>query len=299
VGAVLWQAHAGELWRRFTIALWRAVAAGAGLREAQLGEVARVSYAKVAEYQRRGLVHFHAVVRVDGPAGPGDPAPAWATPELLESAVRAAAASVVVESPASAAVGTYLLRWGDQVDVQPITADQDTAAGAGTLTDRRVAGYVAKYATKGTGATTGADARIRSEAHIEDLPIAEHHRQMMRTAWRLGGLPEFAGLNLRRWAHMLGFRGHFLTKSRTWSTTFTALRAARAAYRLAEHKVRLGVPDDEPITVINHWDLVGVGYRNPAERELAEAIGARVLDRRRSSPQGSDRDRLPRVDGAR
>jgi hypothetical protein len=48
---------------------------------------------------------------------------------------------------------------------------------------------------------------------------------MIETAWQLGGLPQYEGLNLRRWAHMLGFRGHFLTKSRAYSTTFTVIRA--------------------------------------------------------------------------
>ena len=34
-----------------------------------------MQYAKVAEYQARGLVHFHALIRLDGPDGPGSPAP--------------------------------------------------------------------------------------------------------------------------------------------------------------------------------------------------------------------------------
>jgi hypothetical protein len=37
--------------------------------------------------------------------------------------------------------------------------------------------------------------------------------------------------SLRRWAHMLGFGGHFLTKARRYSVTFTALRQARITYR--------------------------------------------------------------------
>jgi hypothetical protein len=42
-------------------------------------------------------------------------------------------------------------------------------------------------------------------------------------------LAERAGLrNLGRWVHMLGFRGHFVTKSRRYSTTLGELRAARA-----------------------------------------------------------------------
>ena len=37
--------------------------------------------------------------------------------------------------------------------------------------------------------------------------------------------------SLRRWAHMLGFGGHFLTKARRYSVTLTALRQARITYR--------------------------------------------------------------------
>ena len=38
------------------------------------------------------------------------------------------------------------------------------------------------------------------------------------------------GLRLRAWAHMLGFGGHWSTKSRRYSTTFTVLRRARVAF---------------------------------------------------------------------
>ena len=69
VGSVLWQAHAGVLWQRFTTRLRREIAKRAGLKAREFAEQARLSYGKVAEYQRRGLVHFHAVVRLDGPDG--------------------------------------------------------------------------------------------------------------------------------------------------------------------------------------------------------------------------------------
>ena len=74
--AVVWQWWAPELWRRFTIALRRSLARTLGVAESRLGEVASVQYAKVAEYQRRGLVHFHALIRLDGPAAEGIGAPA-------------------------------------------------------------------------------------------------------------------------------------------------------------------------------------------------------------------------------
>ena len=77
--AVLWQWQAPELGRRTTIALRRAVAGHLGVTESGLGEHASIQYAKVAEYQDRGLVHFHAMIRLDGPAAAGIGAPAAAT----------------------------------------------------------------------------------------------------------------------------------------------------------------------------------------------------------------------------
>jgi hypothetical protein len=60
--AVVWNVHASELWRRTVIAIRRRVDK---LAQAQ-GIRVRVSFAKVAEFQRRGLIHFHAIFRLDG-----------------------------------------------------------------------------------------------------------------------------------------------------------------------------------------------------------------------------------------
>ena len=61
---VLFNWHAPELWRRFTIGLPRAVAAH--LRRVGLDPgVLRVSFVKVAEYQRRAVVHYHILIRLD------------------------------------------------------------------------------------------------------------------------------------------------------------------------------------------------------------------------------------------
>ena len=90
-GAVLWNAHAGALWARFTTYLRRALAAHLGMTQKALNAALRVSFAKVAEYQQRGLVHFHAVIRFDGPDGHTTPPPAWATADALDHAVRTAA----------------------------------------------------------------------------------------------------------------------------------------------------------------------------------------------------------------
>jgi hypothetical protein len=64
-GQVLWNALAPVLWRYTTTYVDRALARHLGLSEAQLRKLVRVSYVKVAEFQRRGAVHFHAIVRLD------------------------------------------------------------------------------------------------------------------------------------------------------------------------------------------------------------------------------------------
>lgn len=288
-GAVLWQAHAPELWRRFTITTARHLAAALRIRPGQLREHLRISYVKVAEYQRRGLVHFHAVVRVDGPDGPTMPPPAGVDADLLCRVIRSAAAAVTLDVPATPVTPCTRLVFGPQVDAEPIAAHapDDPAV---LVHDRQVAGYIAKYATKTTGATTGVDHPIRHAGQIATLPVSDHHRAMITAAWRLGERPEFAELNLRKWAHMLGFRGHFLTKSRRYSTTFGALRSARAEHRLARELDEHGITDTTDIAVINHWTLVGIGYHTDAQRELAAAIAARVLERRRQG-RSSDQAR--------
>jgi hypothetical protein len=60
-GAVLWNNALGELWRRTTIYVPRHLAAGCGMTQKGLKQHVRPAYAKVAEYQRRGLVHLHVV----------------------------------------------------------------------------------------------------------------------------------------------------------------------------------------------------------------------------------------------
>ncbi len=83
---------------------------------------------------------------------------------------------------------------------------------------------------------------------------------------------------------MLGFRGHFLTKSHRYSTTFTALRRQRRTWRLAEDLAQLGRDTDDPgdippdldsVTVINDWWPIHYGHRDDGERELAAAIAER------------------------
>jgi hypothetical protein len=292
-GAVLWQAHAGALWARFTTALRRAFAAALGVRVRDFRDHARLSYAKVAEYQRRGLVHFHAVLRLDGPEGAADPAPAGlGTVELRAAVVHAARTATITTARPD---GTPLvLGWGTQLDLRPVTpaAARQVESEDGEITDTALAGYIAKYATKGTGANGGTDRPIREIDHLEHLDVTAHHAAMIRTAWDLGGLQPYEGLNLRRWAHMLAFRGHFLTKSQRYSVTFRAIRADRRLWRLRADLDQLAADTDDPneippdldsITVVNDWCPVRFGHRDDGERELAAAIAEKHRARRRSA----------------
>src|SRR4030095_15509329 len=90
---VLWNALAPELWRRTTIAIHRALGRLVGLQEGELRQLVRISYAKVAEFQRRGAIHFHAVIRLDAATDCRCPAclappPTPFTAVLLEEALR-------------------------------------------------------------------------------------------------------------------------------------------------------------------------------------------------------------------
>lgn len=285
VASVLWQAHAGQLWSRFVQRLRRELARAAGIPVREFGDHLRVSYGKVAEYQRRGLVHFHALVRLDGPEGPADPTPAWADLDMLDTAVRAAAASVELLSHRPE--GEVLeLTWGEQVDIRRVNpATVERVEGPdGSISEAQLAGYVAKYATKGTGKSEAADRPIRSQEDIDYLRVSEHHRRIIQTAWDLGGLFVYADLNLRRWAHMLAFRGHFLTKSRQYSVTFGDLRSARRAWRL-ETNLAAAELDPADVVVVNDWHFDGVGYADEAERELAHGIAVRVREHRAAKHQ--------------
>ncbi|MGX1883907.1 replication initiator [Streptomyces sp. NPDC055287] len=277
--AVLWNAHASKIWARFSIYLRREVAKRAGLSQRAFKRFARVSFAKVAEYQRRGAIHFHAVIRLDGPDGGDTPPPAWATADLLADAIRAAASNADVPGPFING-RAHTFAFGRQLDIRPIRS-ADFNAGT-ELTERAVAAYIAKYATKGAETATGTlDRPIKFLAELARMAIPDHARRLIRTAWTLGARKDLEGLRLRAWAHMLGFRGHFSTKTRRYSTTLGALRTARAEWRRLQAAIAHGDqtpapadPDSDDTTlVLAHWTFAGTGLTR-GEEWLAASIAS-------------------------
>jgi len=257
--AAVWNASLGALWRRTITYLPRELAALGGVSVASLRSKVRVAYAKVAEFQARGAVHVHAVIRLDGPDGP-DTAPAGgATAQRLAEAVARTAArvSVTVEGPDGREL---VVRWGMELDVRLIARN----ANGGDADGNAVAGYLAKYATKDAGIGGGLDRRIRVQGVIERAELSDHARSLMRSAWTLSP----------RWAHTLGFRGHFLTKARRYSVTFAALRGVRAEYRAQADpwlaQIRATAIGDQ-VVIRRSFHFAGSGL-SPAERAMAASF---------------------------
>ncbi|MBQ1107349.1 replication initiator protein RepSA [Streptomyces cyaneofuscatus] len=268
-GSVLFNNHAGDLWMRFTTRLRREIAARAGLTQVELKESARLSYGKVAEFQKRGAIHFHTVMRIDGPDGPGTPPPSWATVDLLTDAIHAAARHnyTSVSAPAADDQPARTFRWGTQLDVRPVVAFGDGS----DVTEQAVASYVAKYATKAAENTGTLDRRIGELSELDRHGVPGHARRLIAACHLLD--PLYPERRLWAWAHMLGFRGHFSSKSRRYSTTLGELRQSRADFRAAQERQSLGLEDRVPDTVLvlADWQYAGHGH-SPGESALAATI---------------------------
>lgn len=292
---VLWHYHAPELWRRFTIALRRGLARRCFLPESRLSEMATVQYAKVAEYQTRGAVHFHALVRLDGPKtsdGYADP-PSWLTADDLAELIENAATSVSTTAPPpTEGEPCRVLRFGRQLDARPVRVrlpDSDD----GALSAEQVAGYLAKYATKSAG-EPGSDTPHTRRLRRTCLELAEAAKARQAAGEPIPGKDgRDVYLKLRNWIHMLGFRGHFASKSRRYSVTLGRLRRARRRYaRLVADAAREGRPldvadlearllaedDDETTVVVGSWAFAGSGWTNAGDRALALAAAARARE---------------------
>ncbi|MFI8303924.1 replication initiator protein RepSA [Streptomyces sp. NPDC085927] len=287
-GSVLFNNHAGQLWQRFTTRLRRELAARAGLSRRELADRLRVSYGKVAEFQKRGALHFHAVIRLDGPEGAESSPPAWATVDLLADAIRAAAAHsyTSVSVPAAGDQPARSFRWGTQLDVRPVKAFGDGS----DITEQAVASYVAKYATKAAENTGTLDRRIGELAELDRHGVPDHTRRLITACRDLD--PLYPDRRLWAWAHMLGFRGHFSSKSRRYSTTLGALRQARADYQAAQDAAAFRLDDREPETVLvlTDWQYAGHGH-TPGESALAATI-ARDLQLNRETAREALRDQI-------
>jgi hypothetical protein len=89
---------------------------------------------------------------------------------------------------------------------------------------------------------------------------------------------------------VLGFRGHFASKSRRYSTTLGSIRGERRAYRqrqAAEQTRELANDEQDTTLVVAHWEFAGVGYLTSGDTALALSAAARARERRQAAREAA------------
>lgn len=225
LGQVRWNYHAGALWSRTADEVGRRT----GLtRIDSRGEVrpSRPLYAGVAEWQARGAIHLHVVLRF--PFGT----------ELGVYSDRQGRPRAAVVEDAAHAVGAYTgprrtgdrLAWGKQVRADVIRSERGAFRSAGYLA--KVVGYAAK--------DVGADALgVEKSDGMGQIARTGHHARL-RAAADLYGMrlrKDGAGAeSVRRMSRAWGWRGNISRRARSWSElSLTVARARRAAF-IAEQR---------------------------------------------------------------
>jgi hypothetical protein len=259
------------------------------------------------------------MIRLDG-IDPADPTAIVASPVSIGSAhlaqlLRNALSSTSFTTPPHPAnPAGWEIAWGVQLEPRQVKLTVRDVDDAGHITTGAVAGYLAKYATKATEITGHASARLTDETITLHADRSTHPGRLIAACWRLGQAPMdvliahrelerrhapdedgdplaewMAGYGrLRRWAHMLGFGGHFSTKSRRYSTTLGALREARRAWRRAhldEQRPTDEHADDDPdgddtTVVIGALAFAGIGWHTSADALLANTAAANARAKR-------------------
>ena len=239
-------------------------------------------------------MHYHTLIRLDPTDNDtdttGEPEPAvsgWQLATLVRHAANQIRLPVTLDHPAATPFPegrTLTLRFGAQIDAQPLTAANDTAKPG---LARRVASYLAKYTTKSV-AEFGVAARRISPTAIPELDIPAHTRRILSTLAKLAALPGNAAM--AGWLHTLGYRGHVTTKSRRYSTTMTALRAARRHWRIQRTEqpkhvdYQRGPQADADYSSIGHelsdWCIDGAGLRDDGERLLVHTAAHQARQHR-------------------
>jgi hypothetical protein len=80
---------------------------------------------------------------------------------------------------------------------------------------------------------------------------------------------------------MLGYRGHFLTKSRRYSVTFKTLRAARANWQRRRQLTPSRSDHAAPSIRVTLLTYAGTGWHTTADAFLAISAAARAREHER------------------
>jgi len=206
---VVWNLFSTELWHRTKQAADRYLAQLCKARglppvakstpsgKVRMVPAAQLTHGKAAEMQRRAVVHFHALVRLDG-VHPDDPDAVLIPPPGIDvddiiAAFQHAVRSISFTTPTHPdRPQGWEIRWGDPdkgFDIQALTL-----AGDGSVTDDMVseqvasqkAGYLAKYTTKSTEATGFSSTRIDADSIGQYASDGDHIARLVAACWRLG-----------------------------------------------------------------------------------------------------------------
>ena len=249
-GAVLWNAQSARLWNRTVEQVRRRLALAEGIAPNEFRLHARLSYLKVAEFQHRGLVHFHVVLRADGSGDPFAAPPSFLTTTRLVDVM----ADVVAEFGV-VGVGQLPVTWGAQFKISDASnVERD---------DQRIASYIAKYSTKSSDGSVDFARRFHSRREIRTLSGDSHLKRLALSTWDLALEPELEDMKLRLHAHAFGYRGQYITKSHYYSTRFGDLREARASHMASPES-------EDPVTGTFIYE--GRGYDDPRASRLAELL---------------------------
>jgi hypothetical protein len=282
---VVWNIEAPELWRR-TIQEFDRELQRLGKR---LGVDLRRQYHKVYEFQVRGVIHYHAVIRLDGynPDCPGAivPPDRIVTRNMFASVLETAFAKTsyaTAPHPANGGRG-WRIGWGDKgLDIEHINAP------GGDVNLAKLSGYLAKYVTKSTEAT-GALFRRIDDLTIEHYATDDTHiGRLVRACWDLGLADGWH--RLRRWAHQFGYGGHISTKSRGFSVTYAFKRMERTIWRRTE-----GHPhtwdDEQAELVVYRLGYEATGWITTGDALLANSAADAARARSQAARDALDDER--------
>lgn len=208
----------------------------------------------------------------------GDLLVAGALERDLVARGRAAGVIVVAATHPERPAG-WVIAWGDPdaggLDIRPLRFP-----GERTIDRTAVAGYLDKYATKSTEDTGHLSKRLRADT-VDYYADDSHPGRLVEACWTLG-TPE-AGPDwerMRRWAHQLGYGGHFFTKSRRYTATFHVVRAARRTWVRRQADLDTEATNATEV-VITSWSFVGIGWQTTGDALLAQTSAAVARERRR------------------
>jgi hypothetical protein len=263
----VWNHEAPELWRR-TIQQADRLLRRLGRAH---GVDLRRRYLKVYEFQVRGVIHYHALIRLDGynpdcPDAIVPPPPQITRQQFADAITEAFTTTAYTTSPHPDRPDGWRIGWGDKgLDLQHVNTP------GARLSGDQMAGYIAKYTTKATE-VTGLNLRRVDELTIDAHADPNTHTgRLIRACWNLGAHPDW--WRLRRYAHQYGYGGHIATKSRGYSATLGYIRLQRTIWRRTGGYPHLW-NDDQADLVIYQLGYQATGWITTGDALLANTAAA-------------------------